>query len=174
MRNRPSRLLGIVCCGAVFVMTGLHAGCGDDDDDGGGSGASCVETMTKWCDRACACTPGEECSVTTDAEPSGWGLTLTVENRAGCVMLFAEYGCQQPESANIDFAACNTALDSAQCVDTDDSRALLSPAECNGEEETPEPEPDAGDDVSEPDADGDLTEPDAGEDVPDPDVEEVE
>ena len=173
MRVQPSRFTGVVILAVMIVMTGLYVGCGDDDDDGGGSGVSCVEAMTKWCDRACACTPGEECSVTTDPG-EGWGFTLTVENRAGCVMLFAEYGCQQPESANVDFAACNAALDSAQCVDTDDSRALLSPAECNGEEETPEPEPDAGEDVSETDVDEDLTEPDVGEDVPDPDVVEVE
>jgi len=109
----------------IVLMSLAVAACGGDGD------SQCDRVMTELCDGACECAAGDACIFF--AEAGGNTSTIEFENREQCLALYVGMGCggsQPPPAEFLD--ACDTALDTAQCVDVDpDLRALQVPGECN-------------------------------------------
>ncbi|MCK6544697.1 hypothetical protein L6R52_02430 [Myxococcota bacterium] len=102
---------------AITTALGLAA-CGSDDP-------GCESVSEKFCAAACACTDDAgKCSI-GDANAK-----ITFDNEAGCAALY-KAGCGSAEAAALDWAACETAIETAMCVTLDDgTKALTSPAAC--------------------------------------------
>jgi len=78
--------------------------------------SACPDVASKICDKACAC--GSDCIV-------GAGSTgFKAGSKAACV---TAYSAQCFNQLGIDFNACSTALDTAQC---DEKGAVVIPTEC--------------------------------------------
>jgi hypothetical protein len=96
----------------------------------GGGDSKCDRVMTELCDSACECTAGDACIF--HAESGGATSTIEFENREQCLAMYVGMGCggnEQPPAEFLD--ACDTALDTAQCVDVDATRrALMVPSAC--------------------------------------------
>jgi hypothetical protein len=97
----------------------------------GGGDSRCDQVMTKLCDKACDCAAGDACIF--HAVSGTATSTIEFDTRDECLAMYVGMGCggnEQPPAEFLD--ACDTALDTAQCVDVDvDRRALLVPDACN-------------------------------------------
>jgi len=95
------------------------AACGGDDD------GECAIVNQRVCDLACDCAEGDACRIQLGA------VTLTHDNPGDCTGFWVNLACMQDEADEVDYAACDAALDSAACVDTAEGMALAYPsAEC--------------------------------------------
>ena len=100
-------------------MMGALVGCASDDDE-----TTCEVVNQRICDMACACADGDECVI------SSGGASIIHDNAGDCSGFWVTFGCVQPEADQVNYAACDVALDSAQCVDTTMGMGLAFPAEC--------------------------------------------
>jgi len=105
------------------LMSLLLSACGGDD-------SQCDQVMTRFCDLACECAEGDDCIF--HAESGGATSTIEFDNREQCLAMYVGMGCGGSEKPPADFLdACDTALDTAQCVDVDATRrALMVPDAC--------------------------------------------
>ena len=107
-----------------FLMALMLAACGGGD-------SKCDRVMTELCDGACECAAGDACIF--HAEAGGATSTIEFDTRDDCLAMYVGMGCggnEQPPAEFLD--ACDTALDTAQCVDVDaTTRALMVPNDCN-------------------------------------------
>jgi hypothetical protein len=106
------------------VFGTLAVGCSGGDGDDGPVADTCEDVNQRICDLACACTDGDECKILSGA------VTITHDDPADCSGFWVTFGCMQDEADAVDYAACNAALDGAQCADADDGMALQFPADC--------------------------------------------
>ena len=97
----------------------------------GGGDSQCDQVMTNLCDMACECAAGDACIF--HAVSGTASSTIEFDTRNDCLAMYVGMGCggnEQPPAEFLD--ACDTALDTAGCVDVDvDRRALLVPDACN-------------------------------------------
>ena len=103
----------------LLAWLACAAACGGDDD------GECATVNQRVCDLACDCAEGDACRIQLGA------VTLTHDNPGDCTGFWVNLACMQDEADQVDYAACDAALDSAACVDTAEGMALAYPsAEC--------------------------------------------
>lgn len=120
---------------STLVLLFLLAGCGsgddgdDDNGDGGGDGGGgstaaegCPQLAERWCELACNCTAGAECTMNRGI------VTETHDSEAKCTTFYSALGCDTAPEDPSWVAACDQALSSAQC---DGTEGLLYPEACH-------------------------------------------
>jgi hypothetical protein len=101
----------------VGLLAAAAAGCGSDDD------SDCSSTAAAICERACECGGSNACAI---GDASG---AITFDSKQDCLSFYA-LACSQPEP-DIDYGACESAVDSAQCTMTTSGQVFNPPAACN-------------------------------------------
>ena len=88
----------------------------------------CEVVYAKLCDRACACTAGDDCDIT-----DGDGTVISSDNRDECDFL-TQLFCPNENGRPTDIELCSTELDAAECQTQDDGdQALVQPVSCRNE-----------------------------------------
>jgi hypothetical protein len=96
--------------------------CGGSGDSGGGS--PCQQVGAEACNKACACTDGPGCKITSGA------LTITVSSEAGCRAILVTSACSDPSMPSYnDAAACLPLVQAATCTGTGTEAALAFPTD---------------------------------------------
>ena len=106
----------------VLVMGMFVGGCDSGDD-----GVSCSSAYKSVCARACEC-GGTECAL------GGQGGTLSFDSQADCEVLYVGLGCAAGTKPDVDWNACQPAIDEAQCGES----WFATPAQCLEQEENPD------------------------------------
>ncbi len=99
-RMRGIRGLGAVLC---LLASFAFAGCGESD---------CEKLGNTLCEMACACSSTDECRIAQ----GGW--TLSFDNGSDCKSFWVGLGCMGGGDDSVDYAACLSLVENAQCVDT--------------------------------------------------------
>jgi hypothetical protein len=112
-------MISVAVLGAVACSSD-----GDDSSGGGGSsGPRCPSAGTRICERACKC--GPECK--TGFQTSFGGATIfTWSDDGDCRMNYAGSRCSKDNAAQVDWAACESAIAAASCT----GDAFVVPSVC--------------------------------------------
>jgi hypothetical protein len=112
----PSRFSSLPRLLVLVALAVTAAACGSDD-------SPCIKTAKTICAAACTCGGSSGCAIGDTSS------AISFDNEAGCVMVYS-LGCSDSGSANVDFAACQSALGTPTCVQSSDGPALELPASC--------------------------------------------
>ncbi len=92
--------------GTILLISFGIFGCSPND---------CETYSDKVCEMACACTAGDQCAV---ASADGT-VVYVYKDKSECSFFHKGTGCEQGGDPAFNFAACNTALETAECGPAD-------------------------------------------------------
>jgi len=92
---------------------------------GGGADTPCERAAEAFCDQACACTPGDECTAIDG------GSSSTADDRQSCIF-FNSLACSDDETTDEEWTACEEAVQAGQCTTENGRTGLEQVDECRG------------------------------------------
>lgn len=92
-------------------------------------GGTCTSVGTLICEKACSCPGDGKCRVGVLVQ--GGVATINFDDEEKCLDWYVDLACARGDEPGRDYAACETKLASATCVEAaGDAQAVVLPDEC--------------------------------------------
>jgi hypothetical protein len=108
---------------ALVVVLALACGGGSSSNTGGDP--ACQQVGNATCDKACTCTDGPGCNISSQG-----GLSITFNSEMDCRTFLVTVACSDPSMPSYnDAAACLPLVQAATCTGTGTDASLAYPSD---------------------------------------------